>query len=190
MHAAASQGLQLVEVRPPHRIAFQAGKASLAALLGVSIPEGWPMFPVALSLPRNEGRGSPDWPAYFFICPESRSLVGNGGFKGPPNEQGEVEIGYEVAPMFRNRGWATAAVSRLLVLAFARPEARAVVAHTLAETNPSNAVLRKAGMTFHSSVPHGTFGAVWRWRILRADHRPQAAASWPARRESNPRQPA
>lgn len=145
------------------------------------------MFPIAFDLPRDEGHGSRHGPAYFFICPERRSLVGNGGFKGPPNGQGEVEIGYEVAPAFRNQGWATAAVSRLLVLAFTRPETRAVVAHTLAETNPSNAVLRKAGMTFDSSVPHETFGAVWRWRILRSDHRPRAAASWPARRDSNPR---
>ena len=93
--------------------------------------------------------------------------MGNGGFAGPPSETGEVEIGYEIAPQFENRGFATAAVKEMLKYAFSQPEVQAVVAHTLAEENASNAVLRKAGLSFVAEVPNPEVGSVWRWRISR-----------------------
>jgi [ribosomal protein S5]-alanine N-acetyltransferase len=45
------------------------------------------------------------------------------------------------------------------------------VAHTLAETNASNAVLRKAGMSFVAEVDDPEVGKTWRWRISREEHR-------------------
>jgi len=43
-----------------------------------------------------------------------RRVVGSVGFHGPPNEAGQVEIGYHVEPGFRRRGFATEAVRALL----------------------------------------------------------------------------
>jgi RimJ/RimL family protein N-acetyltransferase len=63
--------------------------------------------------------------------------------------------------------------------AFAHAEAgvEAVVAHTLAETNASNAVLRKAGMSFVAEVKDPEVGKAWRWRISREEHRLEGAES-------------
>ena len=46
----------------------------------------------------------------------------------------------------------------------------AVVAHTLAETNASNTVLRKVGMSFVGEIDNQEVGKVWRWRIIRDEH--------------------
>ncbi len=54
--------------------------------------------------------------------------------------------------------------------AFTHEEVRAVAAHTLAETNASNSVLRKVGMTFVAEADHPEVGKTWRWRISRDEY--------------------
>jgi RimJ/RimL family protein N-acetyltransferase len=49
------------------------------------------------------------------------------------------------------------------------------VAHTLAETNASNAVLRKVGMSFVAEVDDPEVGKVWRWQISKDEHRREGA---------------
>lgn len=93
--------------------------------------------------------------------------MGNGGFKGEPNESGIVEIGYEIAAEYWNRGLATEAVQGLIDYAFDREEVRAVNAHTLGEANASNRVLQKVGMRFVSDVVHSQLGTIWLWQIDR-----------------------
>jgi RimJ/RimL family protein N-acetyltransferase len=161
--------LHLVTLTLEHRIAFQQGSHRLGELLDVAVPADWPMFPVAFRLPTGDQPRVPGWPSYVFISAAHRSLVGNGGFTGPPDETGNVEIGYEIAPAFRNQGFATAAVSQMLRHAFAQPGVSAVVAHTLAQPNASNAVLQKLGANFESVLAHDSLGAIWRWRIQRPD---------------------
>lgn len=104
----------------------------------------------------------------FFLCPSERALVGNGGFAEPLDDAGEVEIGYEIAPQFRNRGFATAAVGEILKYAFSMTEVQSVVAHTLSEENASTAVLKKVDFSFVAEVPHPEVSTIWRWRITRA----------------------
>ena len=43
------------------------------------------------------------WGTRLFVLDDPPALVGWGGFKGPPKD-GEVEIGYAVAPSFEGRG--------------------------------------------------------------------------------------
>jgi [ribosomal protein S5]-alanine N-acetyltransferase len=163
----AASELHLLTLTLEHRIAFQQGSRRLGELLDVTVPADWPMFPVAFRLPTGDPPRAPGWPSYLFISAAHRALVGNGGFTGPPDESGNVEIGYEIAPAFQNQGFATAAVSQMLGHAFAQPGVIAVVAHTLAQPNASNAVLQKLGAEFESLVPHDSLGTVWRWRIPR-----------------------
>ena len=171
-----TSNLRLIAVERAHVEALSRDRRELAAILGVAVPDGWPQFPEAFSLPAEEdGRsGWPpgEWPGYFFIHPGESNLVGNGGFAGGPDGSGAVEIGYEVAPEHQGRGFATEAARALIGHAFAREGVRAVVAHTLAETNASNSVLRKAGMTFVAEMGHPEVGKTWRWRIGRDEYRP------------------
>ena len=85
-----------------------------------------------------------EWgPQLFFD--DDGALVGNGGWKGRP-EQGAAELGYAVAPARQRRGIATAVV-RELVDRGRRAALRVVVAHTLAEENASTTVLTRCGFT-------------------------------------------
>jgi RimJ/RimL family protein N-acetyltransferase len=160
--------IELLEVKTSHKAAIQHGPSHLQSLLKVSIPDGWPQFPEAFQPSGEEIASAETWPSFFFISCSENALVGNGGFAGPPDANGEVEIGFEIAPNFQNRGFATAAVKAMLDLAFSRTQTLAVVAHTLAEENASNAVLRKAGMSFVAELPNPEVGAVWRWRRNRS----------------------
>jgi RimJ/RimL family protein N-acetyltransferase len=165
--------IALVKVTRTHKRAMQTGMAQLAAMLQLSLPEKWPQFPEAFACSENllqdDAAENSAWPGYFFICPATRCLVGNGGFAGTLDANGAIEIGYEIAPQFQNRGFATAAVRALLELAFAQPEVNAVVAHTLAQVNASNAVLKKVGMRFVAELPNDEVGLVWRWQLDRHD---------------------
>jgi RimJ/RimL family protein N-acetyltransferase len=169
-----TNNLRLITVERVHVEALLRNKRELAAILRVTVPDGWPHFPEAFSLPADESHRSElsptDWPGYFFIHPQERALVGNGGFTGDPDDSSAVEIGYEIAPEHRNRGFATEAARAMIDYAFSHEEVRAVVAHTLAETNASNSVLRKVGLTFVAEADHPEVGKTWRWRISRDEY--------------------
>jgi RimJ/RimL family protein N-acetyltransferase len=166
--------LQLVPVERVHVEALLRSKSELAALLQVSVPDGWPHFPDSLAALEAHAStlGEADWPGYFFLHPKDRVLVGSGVFKGPPDDSGTVEIGYEIASEYWNRGLATEAAQGMIDYAFSHEEVSAVIAHTLAQTNASNRVLQKVGMQFIAEVEDPEEGKVWRWQITRDEYHP------------------
>ncbi len=161
--------LELLPVEEFHKAAFRVSKSELSSLLGVMLFDGWPTFPEAFALRDHASNTTnvleKEWPGYFFINRNEGHLVGNGGFFGPPNVEGIVEIGYEIAPELWGRGYATSAVNAMLRYAFSHPQVHVVQAHTLAEKNASNRVLEKAGLRFAGEVPNEEFGIVWRWQL-------------------------
>jgi len=87
--------------------------------------------------------GPPLWcTLYAFVHVESRAIVGTGGFKGLPVD-GEIEIGYNVAPSRRRAGYATQGVEALVALAFAHRQRR-VTAETSIRNLASRRVVEKA----------------------------------------------
>lgn len=163
--------LQLLIIERIHVEAFLRNKSELAKILRVSIPNSWPTFPEAFSIPAEESHeANPptnEWNGFFFIHQKDNALVGNGGFYGQPDDSGTVEIGYEIAPEYWNRGFATEAVQAMINFAFAHEEVKAIMAHTLAEKNASNKVLQKVGMEFVAEIDDFEQGKTWRWQISR-----------------------
>jgi len=144
------------------------GKAQLAQLLGVAVPEAWPEFPEAFApAPDGVGPRPTEWNGYLFIDAAELTLVGNGGFHGPPSDLGEIEIGYEIAGEFRNRGYAAEAVQGMVAFAFSDARVRCIVAHTLAEKNPSNSVLTRVGFHCVAELEDDEVGRMWRWQLGR-----------------------
>lgn len=161
------QRLQLVPVRPAHLKAFSQGAATLSSVLDVEVPDGWPCFPQAFSGAHFDGHPSaePPFEHYFFMLRNERVLVGNGGFKGAPDEYGGVEIGYEVAPRFRQKGFASEAAALLVGLAWHDERVTSVRAHTLAINPASQRVLRRVGMSPVAWDDDPALGVVVRWEI-------------------------
>lgn len=155
--------LRLVPVSALMKAAMQSSRGAFAALAEADLPEDWPEFTEAFSV-GGRNRIAP-WTGYLYLARSEPLLIGNGGFVSEPDSQGIVEIGYEIAPAFRNQGYATEAAGAMVRLAF-EAGALAVIAHSLAEINASNAVMRKIGMRFCAEIEAGEL-SVWRWRVER-----------------------
>lgn len=74
-----------------------------------------------------------------------RALVGAGGYFGPPDSEGVVEIGYSVLPEWRRMGYASEMVQALLERAFSNAQVTKVIAHTTESNAASIGVLSHCG---------------------------------------------
>jgi RimJ/RimL family protein N-acetyltransferase len=75
------------------------------------------------------------------------ALLGAGGFLGPPNGAGEVEIGYSLSKEWRGKGFAKEMVEGLVRQALSDPRVIRVLAQTNEGNAASRSVLERAG--FH-----------------------------------------
>jgi ribosomal-protein-alanine N-acetyltransferase len=161
----------VVEVRPAQADELRAlieGDAAFEARFGRRVEPGFSSFDGVLehSLEAiTTGGAAPEWSTHLFYAgPEDGAvLIGIGGFKGPPVD-GVVEIGYEIAPALRGRGRAGAAAAALVDTA-RRHGCTTVIAHTLAETNPSTSVLARLGFARTEAVEDPDEGSIWRWEL-------------------------
>ena len=94
---------------------------------------------------------------------ESRSVIGSAGFKGPPDDDGMVEIAYGIVPDFEGRGYATEAAGLLVRFASENSAVQLIRAHTLPTNNASTRVLTKNGFEYVGEVVDPDDGLVWRW---------------------------
>jgi len=131
-------------------------RARFAELLNARIPESWPpelydddarlwTLRAIEDAPESEG-----WWMYYLVAGdgEGRALVGVAGYKGPPGDDGTVEVGYGVLPEHRRRGYATEATRALIERAFGFPAVTRVVAETYPHLGPSIGVMEKCGLAF------------------------------------------
>ena len=149
-------------------------RAALQRIVDGAVADGWVVFPSSLQRARDVlavDPGSARWGPRLFVVAAPRTLVGWGGFKGPPDAAGAVEIGYAVAPAREGHGVATAAAGALVAEAWATPDVRAVQAHTLPD--PAGAasvrVLEKLGFVRDGENLDGDVGVVWRFRLDRVE---------------------
>ena len=144
--------------------------AALAEAVGCDVEAGWATFAGALVATRDALASHPDgvaWGPRLFIGQDPPRVVGWGGFKGPPSDDGVVELGYEIAESLRGRGLATGAARAMVAEAFADDEVTAVIAHTLPESNASNHILERLGFRHDGDRVEGG-ETVWRYVL----HRP------------------
>ena len=100
---------------------------------------------------------------FSFVLRASAIVVGQGGFKGPPTDDGVAEIAYGVTPDYQGKGYATEAAQALVAFAFSSGRVCVVRAHTLPESNASTRVLTKCGFRRIGEVIDPEDGLVWRW---------------------------
>ena len=144
--------------------------------LAASIPPTWPhdyldrgayefMLERLAAGPEQVG-----WWMYFMIhavADAERVLIGSAGYKGPPDAEGTVEIGYGVVSDRRRTGFASEAARGLLARAFAHVAVRRVVGETLPELFGSIAVLEHLGFR---GIGAGSEPGVIRFELTRAGY--------------------
>ncbi len=140
--------------------------ALLGKMLNAKVQEGWTHFPEAMPFFENIVRENPDnqWISYFTLTQDNPTLIGTCGFKGVPNGEGVVEIGYEIRDDYQGQGYASEAAAALLEIAF-QQGVLAVIAHTIDENNESTSVLKKLGFTFVKSLEDPEDGLIFQWQI-------------------------
>ena len=108
---------------------------------GLSPGEGWPHADTLDGLRMRETSEIEGW-----LILLDGIVVGDAGTFGPPDANGDVEIGYGLAAPLRGRGLAREFVPALARHLLARPAVRRVVAReVLADNVPSRRALEGAG---------------------------------------------
>jgi RimJ/RimL family protein N-acetyltransferase len=131
-------------------------RAEMARLLGVAVPGTWPpplnddasmRYFLRFTQEHPGAVGFGCW--YWMLKPTKKSgtalLIGNGGFKGQPSEDGTVEVGYSLLAGYQGKGYATEGVRALVAWAFRNPRVGRVIAETMTDGAASQRVLRKNG---------------------------------------------
>ena len=86
------------------------------------------------------------WGRGMFFGKKMIAFLGDMGFKGKPNEDQTVEIGYGFIEKYWNQGYATEAVRELIDWAFKTGEVETIIAETLIDNYSSMRVLEKLHM--------------------------------------------
>jgi [ribosomal protein S5]-alanine N-acetyltransferase len=162
--------VRLVPATVPLLNALNEDRARFGELIGSPVPDGWPEFPEAVAFTLEHLQKAPEadhgWSMQFFVNAATGRMVGSGGYAAPPVDR-TVEIGYEIAPEFRGRGFGSAAARALVEGAVASGEVDHVVAHTLPGPNASTGVLVSLGFEHAGDQEDRDVGTVWEWRWSR-----------------------
>jgi RimJ/RimL family protein N-acetyltransferase len=163
--------LQIIPARLEALIAEFHGRQAVERILGVAIPDSWPpelLAEDAVQLAFEKIKDHPteaDWWLHYFVDMEYETVIGAGGYKGPPDQEGEVEIRYSILPEYRRQGYASEAVHALVEHAFDVALVKKVVAETWPDLKASVGVLERCG--FVPEEPGSEEGAI-RYAITRA----------------------
>lgn len=147
--------------------AANAGRRQIETLIGARVDDRWldDDGRGLLSYYDYQLRDDPTmlgWGLWLIMHTAERVVFGSAGFKGKPDRDGEIEIGYGISPNYRLRGYTFEAAQGLIAWAFAQPEVRRVNAECLPDNVGSARILEKLGMT-----RLGVLGGYIKWALPR-----------------------
>lgn len=147
-------------------------KPKLGQLLGATIPDDFPNQPVRdFVLPRKviDLQAEPSLGAWsgIIIHEADNIVIGSMGFKAPPDDEGMVEVGYDIIPAYQGHGYATEMAKGLISWAFEQPSVKLITAECLPDNWGSIRVLQKAGLRQVNSSAN-----MLRWELPKVVHQP------------------
>ena len=166
-----TQNLRLIPHEPKHVLALIDGPEQYERSTGHKPANGLRDFfvskdisPEWLAKLRSAAAFDPWTHGYCLVHKASGLAIGACGYKGPPGNDGAVEIAYGIVPEHQGKGYATEA-AQALVASARDANVRTIRAHTLPETNASTRVLIKCGFHQVSEFHDPEDGIVWRWEL-------------------------
>lgn len=102
------------------------------------------------------------WGVWLVIDKFDNKVIGDIGFKGKPNAENAVEVGYGIVPSAQNNGFATEAVRAIIDWAFSHEEVNKIIAECLDDNTPSIKVLQKLNMKHIGNVDN-----MMKWELIR-----------------------
>jgi [ribosomal protein S5]-alanine N-acetyltransferase len=170
MNHSSSNVLRIEPATVRHLELLLAGdEKGFASEFGLTLAPGYVQHQGALehSMQTLRNGTAPQWATHLFIHSQERAVIGIGGFAHPP-VNGEVEIGYSIAPSYQGAGHATSAARQLVDAARAAGLSK-VVAHTLAEYGPSTRILSRLGFDQTQELEDPEDGLILRWELALRD---------------------
>lgn len=155
---------------------LQSGDTSILLRLGLQLTPYWPDQEAIDTFPKiitnlNLVQEPTGFESYMVVHRESMTVIGDAGFKGLPNAEGEVDIGYAIIAQAQNRGYAQETAKSLINWAFQQPAVKAVTARCLLDNAPSARVLVKLGMQQVSTTEEFI-----RWKLLNPNLQPSISS--------------
>ncbi|SHI38889.1 Protein N-acetyltransferase, RimJ/RimL family [Hymenobacter daecheongensis DSM 21074] len=157
---AASRALLIAELQKPRYF---------PVLLGAEMPADWPpgeydrsaaeYFLEQLTAGGRVAAGWYGWYAIRKVTPNNpATLIGAGGFLGPPDASGTAEIGYSISTDWRGQGLGTELVAGLITHAAQTGMVRRLMAYTQPDNIASQQVLLRNGFEPAPTAPDGRPG--------------------------------
>ncbi|MEN0005602.1 MAG: GNAT family N-acetyltransferase [Bacteroidota bacterium] len=163
--------LYLLACNQPMLEALTKGDQAVTEYLQITVPPKWSIFGASIYnytlLQLKKKPADYIWWTYLAILKNTRTLIGAGGFKGAPDADGVVEIGYEISKAYQGQQFATEMAKGLIDFAFSHEVVNTVQAHTAAKNNASTSVLKKCGMKRVQTIDLGKEGTIWQWKLKR-----------------------
>jgi ribosomal-protein-alanine N-acetyltransferase len=149
-------GPELTLVPAPHDVAVAvvAGQDTAAPLgrLGLRAGRGWPHAGTADALRPLAEHGAPGDDGGWLIC-RGEEVVGDCGWRGGPDPDGDVTLGYALAPPVRRQGLGTEAVAVLAAWAERQAGVRRLVADVQVGNEASRRLLSRLGFQEQPASP-------------------------------------
>ena len=107
------------------------------------------IFKIRLNDVKNNNSKYMWYTTWVVILKSENRIIGHIMLKGYPNEQGEVNIGYYMQEHYREKGYMSEAINKLIRWIFSNSDVKYIVADTLKTNTTSQNLLKKIGMKLY-----------------------------------------
>ena len=150
---------------------FLENKCAFEESVGITCPMSWPVekdILPDLALLLKADQSLIGWLLWFIIHKVDRCFIGDVGFKGKPDKDGMIEIGYSIIPEYRKMGLGFESVQTLIRFGFSVPEVKIITANTDSQNLFSIKILRKMNMyCYDSEIEEGK--EILKWKLTKED---------------------
>jgi len=115
---------------------------------GLNAGDGYPDHETLDTIPKivaniELSNGPTGFESWVIITKKEMKIIGDVGFKGIPNQAGEIDLGYGIISSERKKGYATESAKALSDWALAQPIVTKITAKCLIENGDSKKILQK-----------------------------------------------